>query len=455
MAALAADGGLITPFRRIIFALSLSDAMQSGALVAGPFVVPKGTLRAPWASGNEATCDCGGFFLMVGTIGVHFYTFTLCLFYLCRTKYGFTNEHFRRKIESKVHYFIVLCGTIVSSCAVVTENINVIPTRSLCYLAAIPSFCRTRPDLVGECTRGLQSQQYIIVITYILPFLSLMGVVTCLTMMCIHVTYRQRLLNQARVESRQLEQYDYTCCKFVQNAMSLFQVRHEEESDDEYLARHLLGLQMTQALLYVLSFFFTGFLTWVAQIMYFFGKNPNDALLYAMPFFYPLGGLFNIIIYTRPSVRSLRIRYSTLTWCRAFVLVIMAGGETPSNVETTEDRSCSLFMKKCWNWMVPDRDDGVHLGRVFIGLSDLSNSQMNLTQEDSTPNMNLNASSSESSMLRSLSACKFESENKLSVIQEIDSGGDSQEIEPVSLNPEGYVESKQMVEDIDFPKWHP
>jgi hypothetical protein len=58
--------------------------------------------------------------------------------------------------------------------------------------------------------------------------------------------------------------------------------------------------------------------------------------------FFPLGGLYNILVYTRPNVSSLRRTDANLSWLKAFILVIRAGGEVPSRTETS---SCFLCFR--------------------------------------------------------------------------------------------------------------
>ena len=44
---------------------------------------------------------------------------------------------------------------------------------------------------------------------------------------------------------------------------------------------------------------------------------------------YPLMGFFNILIYTRPKVKTFRNTFTELSWLRSFILVVKAGGEVP------------------------------------------------------------------------------------------------------------------------------
>ena len=52
--------------------------------------------------------------------------------------------------------------------------------------------------------------------------------------------------------------------------------------------------------------------------------------------FYPLGGLFNILVYTRPKVLSLRRINPQYYWFQAFVIVIRAGAVVPMVVVEEE-----------------------------------------------------------------------------------------------------------------------
>lgn len=461
MVAIVADGGLLSPYRRIIFALSVSDVLKSGALIIGPLSVPRGTSQSPWAFGSEATCESGGFFLLIGILGTEMYICALCVYYLYKTKYGFTNDEFKNRIEFKMHGFIVLFSTCMSFSALVTDNFSVIPTRSTCYLAAFPSFCREYPEVVGECTRGLQSKLYIAIATYTIPTICLCGIVTTIIMICCHVSYKQRLINHSGA-SRQAERR--TLRSWVRNVISLFHERREDESEADYLSRHFLGEQVTQVVLYVVGFVLASFLTWTAQTMYLFGQVPTDGLFYAMPLFYPLGGIFNIIVYTRPSVKTLRTRYSEYSWFKAFWLVLKAGAGIPSvepdsRRSRSEEKTCSCCLR-CFGRITRAENDGINLGRVFHGLSEISSSEMTTINGESNFNFGLSDNSAVgSSRIRSTSACRFESDEKLSVIEELSVDSQSIEFATTSLQsvPEiedmqHYGEARQMMAEMHLKR---
>ncbi|GFH61400.1 predicted protein [Chaetoceros tenuissimus] len=56
---------------------------------------------------------------------------------------------------------------------------------------------------------------------------------------------------------------------------------------------------------------------------------PNELVVWWFSVFYPLGGLFNILIYTRPKVQALR-KIIDISRFMGFIVVVVAGGETPN-----------------------------------------------------------------------------------------------------------------------------
>jgi hypothetical protein len=69
---------------------------------------------------------------------------------------------------------------------------------------------------------------------------------------------------------------------------------------------------------------------WTAMSTIFLtGQAPTELLLYFSACLYPIGGVFNFLVYTRPEVSKLRIRYpDEYSYLQALWLVIKAGGVT-------------------------------------------------------------------------------------------------------------------------------
>jgi len=126
--------GLSTPFRRIIFGLSISDILQSICLIIGPLSVPQNIMKISSLDEYENTlsCQANGFVLQVGAQAVVMYTFHLSLYYLCKLKYHMTEDTFKYKIEGRIHTLIVVLSLAVGIWGL--PNFTASPMyRSFCY----------------------------------------------------------------------------------------------------------------------------------------------------------------------------------------------------------------------------------------------------------------------------------------------------------------------------------
>ena len=226
--------------------------------------------------------------------------------------------------------------------------------QSFSASASIPPGCRDNPNY--ECERGHMAFPFII-ITNIVSIFSVIGVIIMMTMMCSKILYRQKVTyGRARKSSQvsstslgsnnrrssneftmeenlahqQDEQgYENSILLRCIPLLAIFRNRQPGETDSMYISRIRVAEMVTQAFLYVLSFFVTFVFTWVASVYYLAGGSPPLWTLYPFAWLYSSGGFLNMLVFTRPKVKILRMRYSDLTWLRAFYLVIKEGGEVP------------------------------------------------------------------------------------------------------------------------------
>jgi len=87
---------------------------------------------------------------------------------------------------------------------------------------------------------------------------------------------------------------------------------------------------ISQALLYMGSFVLTYIFSIIARIILNQGKDVPFIILLLARFFLPLQGFFNIIVYTRPHIVSLRRNNPEYSWFKAFAIVFKAGGDNDS-----------------------------------------------------------------------------------------------------------------------------
>jgi hypothetical protein len=322
-------GKLSSPYRRIIFSIGAADVIQSMAMVAGPFSPPKGDRFAPWAVGNIQTCDVNGFLMSYGSTVVPLYLFILSLYYFCKLKLRMTDADFCNKIEIKAHFIINITMLIASFMALQTESYNSTPTGGICHFARSPMGCGTYPEIVGECVRGKYALLFVYIFTVGVVFLCFLGIVVLMVMLIGHAAHAERVyslnLNQNGQPRTSSLRNCFRCvfCWFREREQA------EDESDTDFVLRLYRRETVLQGSLYVGSFLITYAVTLVVIISSFFMSSIPEWVNTVTFATYPVMGLFNILIYTRPKVQKLRYICPELSWLKSFLLVIKAGGEVP------------------------------------------------------------------------------------------------------------------------------
>jgi hypothetical protein len=417
------DGGLTSPYRRIIFGLSVSDILQSLSIIAGPFAIPSSSPSGLWAVGNYHTCQVDGFLFGFTAGSTPMYMFGLCLYTALKIRRNMTNEMFTRKIEKVLHFSIILLSLSIVVFGLQTKTINSGIVGNLCMFAAVPTGCRQRPDLFGECDQAIDRYVPILVMisTIVIPFLSLFGIICCMGTICWHVLQRSKILGGHRLRGRrsrllaspkkssceesmsrsdmassqsslhvtgksietnsdpreehskcltnnkycdsdpgllqgdclseqeQVPKIQSNLSEILIHDIDCLESHHindpelqqdnekdqdqntEEDKDPGMLISGVYRREiMLQACCFVLAFFVTFISWWVLQLMLAVDTLPSVFLMRVTSVFYPLGGLFNILAYTRPKIFCLRMRNPEYSWLRAFWCVIKAGGNVPS-----------------------------------------------------------------------------------------------------------------------------
>ena len=430
------DGGLTSPYRRIIFGLSVSDILQSLSIIAGPFAIPSSSPLGLWAVGNYHTCQVDGFLFGFTAGSTPMYMFGLCLYTALKIRRNMTNEMFTRKIEKVLHFSIILLSLSIVVFGLKTKTINSGIVGNLCTFAAVPTGCRQRPDLFGECDQAITRYVPILVMisTIVIPFSSLFGIICCMGTVCWHILHRSKILGGHRLRGRRSRllaspkqssceesksrsdmtssqsplhvtgksivcecliietnsdpREEHSKCltndKYCDPDPGLLQGGYLSEQeqvpkiqsdlskilihDIDYLESHHINdpeLQqdnekvqdqnteeeemssrqlknpgmlisgvyrreiMLQACYFVLAFFVTFIFWWVLQLILTAEALPSVFLMRVTSVFYPLGGFFNFLAYTRPKIFCLRMRNPEYSWLRAFWCVIKAGGDVP------------------------------------------------------------------------------------------------------------------------------
>jgi len=341
------NGGLKTPYRRIIFSISISDILQSFALTVGPFMLPQ-YVPDSWGVGNDFTCKVDGFFLTVGSSAVAMYTCLLSFYYLCKLKFRMSDEAFAMKYEQKSHRIIFLSVLIIAIVAFALGIIHPTANKSYCFFANIPTGCARYPEEVGECDAGIQQKVRIMsrLVMVGLPLSCLFGIVIFMGMLYSHAIAWKRIISNevsnkrdkdaSREMTQEINEEPDCAIEKVYESTEIeprgdVEDRSSSNLDSEKRVLKLSALytneMRTQASCYVAAFV----VTYIPLALAILVGRPGKALWLPhriLTYFYPLGGFFNILVYTRPEVAKLRRscngKMSRLT---ALWLVLKAGGE--------------------------------------------------------------------------------------------------------------------------------
>lgn len=321
IAILRTDGGLTSPYRRIIFGLSASDILQSLAMLTGPILVPAGL----WAHGNDITCRTNGVFFILGSRGISLYVLMLCLYSALKTKrsWGITDTKFCEKIEKKLHVFIIMFAVGLSIAGLATKTINSNVVASVCLFSALPTTCRQNPNI--ECNPGSAetTKLFISISSTGLEMFCLIGVVVCMVIICINIFKQGRITRGIARDSTHRTNRDETRTTFGASNEIV------PSPPTDRIAKEFEKEVFIQALLFVIAYLVTYFARWVSIIELMRGNQPSEAWLLACFLFYPLGGFFNVLVYTRPKVAVFKRRHPEYSLIKAFWLIIKSGNQIP------------------------------------------------------------------------------------------------------------------------------
>jgi len=333
---------LKTPLRRLIFGLSVSDAISSIANVLIPSMMPEGVL----ASGNQTTCEAVAFSLHFGGIASPLYTLALCIYYLHVIQYNTRDRDFAKRIEPWLHCISIgfpLLGAIVNLAMGMFNN-----NGFTCWISSQPPRCATIPDAVGECIRGANAEAYKWIFAGMPGTVSFVGIIYVMVVISWTVIQQERRNARHRFQVRQTGEGDRNTRRTSISAhlrmrrssiVNLFSTGIRESGDNDntqtYATRGVAASQrrvrntVTQSLLYIAAFIITYIGYLVITMLEVVNKPAPFPLMVEHYIFTPLAGFFNILVYTRPKVSTVRRRRPEYWWFQAFWLVVKAGGEVP------------------------------------------------------------------------------------------------------------------------------
>jgi hypothetical protein len=140
---------------RIIFALCLSDVINSLWFVFYSLPIPKGTPGVWGAMGNYVSCNAMGFFLQFGIIG-SFYNGALSLYFYKSLCFNMKDEQIAKRYEKWIH---IGCLVWPLGTAIAAWQQDLYSYSGMgCWIAPEPLRCHRRDDV--DCIRGEDAYIY-------------------------------------------------------------------------------------------------------------------------------------------------------------------------------------------------------------------------------------------------------------------------------------------------------
>lgn len=135
--------GLSTTYHRLVFGLCISDIMFSLANAFSLFATPEEMKYImPMASGNVVTCSLQGLLLTTGLTCVSLYNCSLCFYYLAIVKLNKKDDEIQKKLELWFHGVPIILSIAIGILGLALKSFNTNGTGSLCYAIAYnPPHC--------------------------------------------------------------------------------------------------------------------------------------------------------------------------------------------------------------------------------------------------------------------------------------------------------------------------
>lgn len=320
--------GLASPYSRIIFGMSISDILFSLGILLSPFVGPKDNPDAMFAIGSSEGCDFIGFFGIIGGLCLVSYTFLLTYYFLKRIKYKTAPKDFTEKEEKYFHVFFIVHSISAAATAAASGSINPKGHGSICMVESYPFGCDRSSDI--PCQRGGDKMQKILgiylgayaVIGFLAIFLSLS--------LCIHHVYR--IESQFIIPAREIGNAGTNRRRYARDGDEEENNEHEFQDEGDAIRieeknKFILTKQaLHQSLLYMLAFV----LVYLPPILGNFTEDVSEWRFWFRSLLTPLGGVFNILIYTRPKVLKMKESYPEVPAIELLIAIVVTGGNIPS-----------------------------------------------------------------------------------------------------------------------------
>ena len=261
-------------YHRIIVALSMNSILLSGAMFCNSWPTPK-SYSIYGAVGSQRTCNAQGAVSLFTAISISSYYLLLAVFAYHSVRNNFDETWFL-KFELRIHISIYIIPTIFAIIAVANEFIN--PLSNNCFLHSYPPGCYL-DEKFGKCIRGERGYELFVTIC------TVMGCTTILITLMLFIglffwVRRKEKRNSKLIEAKFEEMF---------RGKELFR-ENARKKKSRIIAQ--------QALIYAMTFTFTGFIPASVRTAFVLRKdNVSFVWITLSMFCISFSGCINLIVY--------------------------------------------------------------------------------------------------------------------------------------------------------------
>ena len=322
---------------RLLLSLAVADIINSTVFLLWPLPIPAGTPGVWGAIGNRRTCNVQGFFLQFGILG-SFYNAALSGYFMLTLCDRMTERQIAQRYEIVTHAFAILWSAGTGLVALWPLDLYSFCALG-CWIAPEPVRCHTRDDV--DCVRNNRAYMYVWLFTGVPLLLCLAFIVV--TMVRIYYTVRAVSLRADRITfSASLDRIrvptanDDTKNNSSSNNINNIDGNGNGDNTDkakgktlEQKSRYAIRVQETamQALLYVAAYIATHLFAFTCVIIEQAGGTNPFYTLFLENLSWPLQGFFNVFVFLRPRIQSLRKDNPDISYWQAAVWAAFHDGQ--------------------------------------------------------------------------------------------------------------------------------
>lgn len=355
--------GLASPYSRIIFAMSISDILFSLGILLSPFMSPKHNPDAFFAIGTTGSCEAIGFTFTLGFFCMCFYTVFLTYYFMRRIKYKVTPQTFAKKEEKYFHMAFCFIAFFMATVSLLIGSISPQAYGSLCISQSYPEGCDQSPDII--CERG--GDKVTKILNLCGAFFAGSSLISLISILTVHHVYKEE--RTFTIPAREIGNFN----------PHQHRQRQENINVADQNKMMLTKQALHQSILYLLAFYMIYLPLLILNIQKKFlneSKEP-EWRFWLTSLITPLGGVFNILIYTRPKVLKMKETFPDTPYYELLTVIVVSGGEIPSIADllntTTTKRKHGEEVQQEEGELDDDRE---YLSEQALSMSDVSSKDL-------------------------------------------------------------------------------